>query len=332
MNRLHGLDLARFFALFGMVVVNFKVASGAISNGGLLPALTNAFEGRAAATFVVLAGIGLGLARPAWAVTLKRAAFLMGVGLLDMLIFDADIIHYYAVYFVIGAMFLRLETRALVWAIPAIILLALTLLLTLNFDTGWNWETYSYADFWTLPGFARHLLFNGWHPVLPWMAFLLLGLLLARADLSSRAVQLRLTFWGLRVWVIGEVLSALLQAWFADYPEAVILFQTAPVPPVPLYMLAGAGAACSVIGASLLLGNHLKPLAVTGRQTLTLYFAHIYVGMGLMQAFGLLDHPPLWAAMLAVLAFVAAAIVFANLWSRRFARGPIESIMRYLCG
>ena len=62
-RRLDGLDLARFLAFVGMVIVNFKIAMGADkTNGGVLGQFTEALEGRAAATFVVLSGIGLGLA------------------------------------------------------------------------------------------------------------------------------------------------------------------------------------------------------------------------------------------------------------------------------
>ena len=60
-GRLDGLDLARYVAFVGMVIVNFKIAMGAESDGGYLSLITSALEGRAAATFVVLAGIGLGL-------------------------------------------------------------------------------------------------------------------------------------------------------------------------------------------------------------------------------------------------------------------------------
>lgn len=61
-DRLEGLDLARYFAFVGMVIVNFKITMGAEGEIGVLNLLTTALEGRAAATFVVLAGIGLGLA------------------------------------------------------------------------------------------------------------------------------------------------------------------------------------------------------------------------------------------------------------------------------
>src|SRR6056297_3113009 len=92
-RRLEGLDLARCLAFFGMVSVNFKIAMGASDDGGWLGALMGSLEGKAAATFVVLAGIGLGLAANrsdhtiALGVTLKRAGLLLVIGLLNSLIF-----------------------------------------------------------------------------------------------------------------------------------------------------------------------------------------------------------------------------------------------------
>ncbi|GAF19069.1 membrane protein [Bacillus sp. JCM 19046] len=59
-NRMEGLDLARALAMFGMILVNFMIVTGAKGNGHpLLVGFTNLFEGRAAATFVTLAGIGI---------------------------------------------------------------------------------------------------------------------------------------------------------------------------------------------------------------------------------------------------------------------------------
>ena len=59
--RLAGLDIARALAVFGMVVVNFKIVLGAAQAGpSWLVSVTDLLDGRAAATFVLLAGVGLG--------------------------------------------------------------------------------------------------------------------------------------------------------------------------------------------------------------------------------------------------------------------------------
>ena len=63
-QRLYGLDLARYLAFVGMVIVNFKIAMGADGTTGLAATFSSLFECSAAATFVVLAGIGFGLSAP----------------------------------------------------------------------------------------------------------------------------------------------------------------------------------------------------------------------------------------------------------------------------
>jgi len=143
-QRLDGLDLARYLAFVGMVIVNFKIVMGAENEQGLLASLTAMLEGRAAATFVVLAGIGLGLAArraasPTIATTLKRALFLLAIGLLNMTVFEADILHYYAFYFVFGAVLLPLSTRWLIGAILGLNALFLAMVVLLNYDAGWEW-------------------------------------------------------------------------------------------------------------------------------------------------------------------------------------------------
>ena len=58
-NRLIGVDIARAFAIAGMIIVNFKIVLG--DNGNeIVKLFSSFFEGKAAATFVVLAGIGVG--------------------------------------------------------------------------------------------------------------------------------------------------------------------------------------------------------------------------------------------------------------------------------
>ncbi|UXL27310.1 heparan-alpha-glucosaminide N-acetyltransferase domain-containing protein [Stenotrophomonas maltophilia] len=62
-RRLHGLDLARYLALAGMVLVNFRLAMAVPAEGaGWLAGFFHFLEGKASATFVTLAGLGLVLA------------------------------------------------------------------------------------------------------------------------------------------------------------------------------------------------------------------------------------------------------------------------------
>lgn len=343
-DRLEGLDLARYLAFVGMVIVNFKIVMEAENDTGLLNALTVALEGRAAATFVVLAGIGLGLAGRKGMdrtipVTIRRALFLLVIGLLNMLIFDADILHYYAIYFLFGVALLPLSSRALIAVLAGLNLAFMILVFVLDYDAGWNWDDYTYSGFWTPAGFVRNLFFNGWHPVIPWLGFLLFGIILARLPLTERATRIRLVVWGALALGAAEVASRLLTARLAPVaPELAELVTTAPLPPTPIYTLAGLGAACLVTGICLLVSDRLgawgvlRVVAPAGRQTLTLYIAHILVGMGTLESLGMLGGQSVAAALGASIVFCGAATIYALLWSRRFRRGPVEALMRKVAG
>ena len=348
-SRLVGLDLARFLAFFGMVIVNFSIAMGVtFEPGSWSTHLSEGMQGRAAATFVVLAGLGLGLAAnrsqtaPIFSVTVKRALFLLVIGLANILIFEADILHYYAFYFLFGMLFIKAETRTLLLAISSVIAVFLIMLFIFDYEAGWNWETYEYSGFWTLDGFIRNLFFNGWHPVFPWLAFFLFGLTLSKLKLAETKVQIILALSGFLSLVGVEMLSNTLMGMFSgpDAEEIAVLFSVSPIPPVPFYSLAGMAAASCVIGICLLTTPLLERIGLlqlvtpAGRMTLTLYIAHILVGMGTLEVLGLLERPDLTAthSVLTTVLFCFDALVFAYFWSRFFKRGPIEMLMRKLAG
>ena len=261
--RIEGYDLARALAIFGMVVVNFKVVMGAggwttdtPAGPAWLQSLTGLLDGRAAATFVVLAGVGVALgARRAVAsgdpsalsaarkTLWKRAAFLFFGGLLFATVWEADILHFYGWYIGLGALLIAFPNRRLL-AVAALLVVAFPILLaTFTYDAEWNLDTLAYEGFWTPAGQARHLFFNGFHPVVPWLAFLLLGIWLGRRNV-----------------------------------------------------------------------------------------AHVLIGMGGLSAVGRLENQSLPFAIAASAAFYALAIAFAVLWRKRFARGPLEWVMRKASG
>ena len=65
-KRILGYDIARALAIIGMVIVNFKIVMGADEHGPhWLLSFASLFEGRAAATFVVLAGVHVRSSRAA---------------------------------------------------------------------------------------------------------------------------------------------------------------------------------------------------------------------------------------------------------------------------
>lgn len=355
--RIEGFDLARSFAFLGMVFVNFRVAIAGDGGGpGWLTWLDTRLDGRASATFVVLAGVGVslmsrrarasgdraGLGAVRW-VLLRRAAFLFVVGLLYWSIWPADILHYYGVYLVVAAMLLGASDRMLLGLASALVVaFALLLALGPDYGAGWDWPSLTYHGFWTPQGFLRNILYNGFHPVIPWLAFLLLGMWLGRRDLKVAATRKRLLILGIGSAAAAETASRLLVAAAAPSlgaADAVAVFGTAPMPPTPLYMVAAAGTASAVIVLSVLAAERfagapwLAPLVATGQLALTLYVAHVVFGLAPLEELGLLEgrRPVAFSVMWAGV-FCVIAVAFASVWRRRFRRGPLEALMRRITG
>ena len=141
----------------------------------------------ASATFVVLAGVGIALGtnsairnndlcklRMARIKITKRALLLFIIGLSYMVIWQADILHFYGIYMLFTLLLIRSAPQhILMWA-AAVILTYPFLLYWFDYETGWNLDTLEYLDLWEFDGFLRNLFINGFHPVLPWVSFMLL--------------------------------------------------------------------------------------------------------------------------------------------------------------
>ena len=328
--RLHGLDIARFLAFCGMVLVNFRIAAQVVPAGDMPSVLTNALEGRAAALFVVLAGVGLVLGRASRRQILARAGFLFAIGLANLTIFEADILHFYALYFLVALPLIRAEAVHLLGAAFGAVILGGMSLLLLDYEAHWNWETLVYSDFWTFEGFLRHSFFNGWHPVFPWAGFLFVGMWVGRQQLSSKKVQNRLVLWGLVAAVAG-----MLPGQFVTDPALQELLGTASIPPGPFYILAASGSALVIIGLMLRLGAGLDRLGLAewftapGRMALSLYVAHILLGMGTLEAMGQLDGSlTTWEIFGYSLGFCALSALFTWFWMLLAKQGPLEALMR----
>jgi uncharacterized protein len=358
-TRIEGIDLARSLAFLGMVFVNFRttIAPGSDrARESWLTWLDTRLDGRAAATFVILAGVGVSLmsrrAREARdpeqraavrRVLVRRAAFLFVVGLLYWSIWPADILHYYGVFLAFGAVLLAASDRRLLELAALLVAgFALLLLSGLDYNEGWDWEELSYHGFWTPRGFILNLLYNGFHPVIPWLAFFLFGMWLGRRDLHRQATQRWLLIAAGVAATAAESTSWVLVK-LATPPlgteDAVAVFGTTPMPPMPLYMIAASGTAVVVIILSIIVAQQfrgarwLAPLVATGQLALTLYVGHVVVGLAPLEVFGLLEgrrsvlFSMVWAA-----GFCVVAVLFASVWRRRFSRGPLELLMRRIAG
>lgn len=354
-RRLEGLDLARGLAVIGMVIVNFKFVMGLEgAETGRLGQFAGLFDGRAAATFVTLAGMGVSLlshrarqshdpvelARVRVAL-LKRAAFLFVAGVFDSYLWIGDILHFYAVYLLIAAALLDAEDRTLLALAGLSVVAFVPLYLFLDYEKGWDLELFRYTSQWAPRGLIRHLFFNGFHPVFPWIAFLLAGMVLGRRDLNG--LKGRLFAWGLGLIVVSEMVSRVLAPWAAsDGGEDALwcaqLFGTQSMPPAPLYLLSGGGAALAMIAASLFIAQRFKkspwmaPFMSAGQLALSLYLAHVLFGIYALEFFGFSEGRTIVFSLACSAVFYGAALTFAWFWRRRFERGPCEALMRRVAG
>jgi uncharacterized membrane protein YeiB len=353
-RRIIGYDFARALAIMGMVIVNFALAMEAEANGPTwLQQTIHLMEGRAAATFVILAGVGLSLfsqkarllndtdrlAKHRYTLW-KRALFLFVIGLLYTQIWPPDILHFYGLYIAIGACLLTVQDRTL-WKLALGSIFVFTLLLFIfDYDAGWNWAKLEYLDFWTVQGMLRHMFFNGFHPVFPWIAFLFVGMWLGRQDLTKPATRIRLMIYCAGIFLVTESLSWLLTQMVkavtpqAELIDALALVDLQAVPPMPFYMFSAGSVAIIIILLSITFtqkysGSYfVKALVLTGQLALTMYIAHVIVGMGLLEVLGFFENQSLGFAVLIACIFYTLSVGFSILWRKRMTHGPLELVMR----
>lgn len=349
-NRIEGFDFSRAFAIFGMMLVNYKIVfTYGIEKHLLLNDFISIFEGRAAAVFLILAGIGISLMTKKGfstgekeirikerSILIKRAIFLFILGMCLYIIFewDADILHYYGVYMVLICLFLYMRPKNVIISISAILIISTLLQMTMNYMKGWNESFTYYIDFYTMEGFIRNLLFNGYHPVFPWFSFILIGLLIGRVDFNNNRIVKDMVIISISLAVIIEIISYMIIRMGQYSEEIIYVFDTKPMNPTIFYILAASGWALGFIGICILLSKQLsklkiyKAIVATGQMALTHYIIHSVVVLGL---FFIIDEikyrDEVFVIFISTIVFVFMNM-FSCFWLKRFKRGPFELLMR----
>ena len=353
-KRILGFDFARGLAIIGMVFVNFKVVM-ARETDAFLYQLLEVFSGKAAALFVVLAGVGMTLMyksakrkndtakiRETKLSLLKRAVFLFVVGLSYYFLWPADILHYYGVYLTIGVLFLSASNRLIQLVAVLLIVGYSILLLFFNYEAGWNFDTLEYTDFFTPEGFFRNLFLNGFHPVLPWIAFLLLGIWIGRIDFQDKQARNKTALVSLLIYISFKGVSMLSLQWAnhnlpaPQAEELYYLLGTSPMPPMFFYMITASSLAVFIIAVSEWFCQQfsqnpiVRQMISAGQLALSNYFFHVIIGMfGVQLYFGKLEQAfSIEFVFFYALFFNILLVVFSHLWRSRYKRGPLEWVMR----
>jgi uncharacterized membrane protein len=220
-GRVVGLDVARCVALLGMIGTH-TLSSDAPGGSALVHEVAG---GRSSALFAVLAGVSMALmsgrTRPehgsaATRTTARLVLRALLVALIGLLLGELDtnvavILTYYGVLFLLGIPFLRLTWKPLaalaaVWVVLGPVLSHLVRP-ALPEPTYASPSFASLEDPWQL---LTELLFTGYYPAVPWLAYLLAGMAVGRLTLTSIKVAAVLAVGGQVVALVAKVGSALL--------------------------------------------------------------------------------------------------------------------------
>lgn len=353
--RMRGYDFARALAIVGMVLINFPIFLASVSDtaGTVLAWASHIHGGRAAALFVTVAGAGIALmARGAgvWDVRrtlLLRALFLFVAGNLLILVWWIDILHFYAFYLAIAALLLITLPRwallagaiAVALAAPAIAWLWPEFNIGNDTDIGWADGALQLGDYWSAPGMAANVFVTGIHPVLPWLAFIMVGLWIGRHDLADKATRGWLMAMGATLAVSAPLLSTALEhaVLAGAAPDSALALLGVSHAPSPLYVMGACGTSMFVIALSQAIVARwdaalpVRALVHAGQMAFTIYIAHALVGALLPQAFGFTSEHLAWVIAYSF-AFCAIVVVLAHFYRLRFKRGPVEMLMRRIAG
>lgn len=355
-QRIIGFDLARTYAIMGMFIVNFNIVFGAANDTSLLGKFLSLFNGNSSTVFVMLAGMGITLMtnkatyntlerRKLKHTICKRALFLFVTGILLNAWWPADILHFYAGYMLISVLLLFHDKKYFLLASLLSIITFHSLLIFIPFETGWNFETLTYTDFYTVNGFLRNMFFNGWNAVFPWVAYFLFGMYLGKLNWTEAKTQSKMFSIGLATYISIELLQFTTKNIISD--ELALFINADYLPPFLPFILSTTGFGLMLVAGFMFIGNKIgtkqyaKDLAATGRMTLTHYILHLTLGMVLFSF--LTGKPyaghltkqapikPIYILSFSVIYFVIS-LYFSKIWINHFKNGPFEKLMRKISG
>lgn len=352
-NRISGFDLARAYAIFGMLIVNFSFCFGTFETVSWAGKFKHLFIGNATSVFIILAGMGLSFMSTSALNSpeektilrkkvLKRSWFLLALGLIFYNWWPGDILHFYGGYMHVAAFLLFVRKSLYLWFALAAIVIYQLLLLIIPVETGWDFTTSKYLDFWTPEGFLRSTFYNGWNSLFPWISYFFLGMWLGRMDWNNQKKKWWLFIGAIVVLLITKGLK--MGASYGLYSPEINQYMLTEYNPIVLpflFITASCGVIaiciCHSIGNWLPTNKMILSLASLGKMTLTMYVFHITVGMLLLSFLTGIKYTGYYPTgktlssgeiMLYVVVFYAFCLAFGTIYSRFFKKGPLESLMR----
>jgi non-ribosomal peptide synthetase-like protein len=336
------LDIARGIAVLGMIFMHFVPAEKSEDVvTGLSTTLSAFLEGKAAALFCVLAGIAWEIQarraalspRGRWYVPRRALALLVAGVAFHLLAWPTEILVPFSLMMVISLTLRRMGQRAVLTAAAVLLMLspAVPALFGHYVESDWTEDGSHLADSTIGWVTLRALLIDGNYPIVPWLVFPLIGMLMTSRWEESRSVK-RWFGTAVAVYAVSQVLVLVVDSNTDAMGSLASYLGSTWVPTsVPFVMVTGS-CAIAVISGLAWWSRSRSParvatlLALFGRASLTHYLSHIlllYVPLRAMTG-----HEE-WSATVGVWAFVgylAVAAPLTVLWFRRFKRGPAEAL------
>jgi uncharacterized membrane protein YeiB len=357
--RLVALDVVRAVALIGVVAMNYV---GAMVRPGLdrgfwgrvFDPYTGPLSTRFAATFVLVAGIGVTLLterarrsddpeeiRRARLRLARRGLLLYLVGYVLDFTWPGTILFYYGAYFLLATVLFRLATRWLV-------VIGISAGVTASSIATWTaWKRDRFEPV-TWLGFDRiesiqdlvvRTFLDYTHPIFPWIAFLCAGMIVGR-HLSTLAT------WRWRVASISAAVVVLI------YAVATVLDRTSSRDGVIVAHLTslqtydrGLPYLASTLGIAIVAFLAISAIAErwsstslvvhlqrAGQLTLTLYLLHVLTFSLAVNQFGWIGGDSLSTALWFAGGFWLVGLAAASWWHHRIGRGPAEAVYRVFGG
>lgn len=354
-RRVGGYDLARALSVLGMILINYSLVYHGEKGSWFLKMLTRFAEGKAAATFLIVAGAGMammsqrarksgnfyGKKRDTW-VLIRRSLFIFVVGIGCAFIWPGDILFYYAAYIPLVIILLWAPPQR-IWLLAFLLIVGfVTLFFMFPYEPNTDLEIMDYQGFFSPETFASNLFYNGYHPVLPWACFLLFGFWLGRQKVHKASIRKGVLVPSIMIFVITQIMTTGVH-WLEKFKVisplgelANLFLDNDPVPPLPLFILNAGSAAMILVIFCLYLSEKFEKAAImrdmiyTGQLWLTVYVGHIIVGIGLPALFdiNLRKIETIEFIWIYSLGYFFLSLIFSAIWRRRFKKGPLEGIMR----
>lgn len=357
--RLVALDVVRAVALIGVVAMNYVgalVVPGRDRGfwGRVFDPYTGVLSTRFAATFVLVAGIGVTLLTDRARLSgdrdeigrtrlrlARRGLLLYGVGFVLDFTWPGTILFYYGAYFLLAALLFRLATR---WLI-VIGATAGVIATTVATWSEWRWENgdpvtwLGVSRVESLQDLAVRTFLDYTHPVLPWIAFLCAGMVIGR-HLSTLSIwRTRAAALAAAVMVAVYVIATMLDA--TSSRDGVLVHHITSLQTFDrglLFLVSTLGiAVLAFLGISALVEWRPSSAVVVhfqraGQLSLSLYLLHVLVFSIAVNWFGWIDGDSLTTALVFAGGFWLVGITMASWWHHRLGRGPAEVVYRVFGG